>query len=319
MSNNEYSYSTSTTRKAPFAYCHMTATMLSLSHDNDERRCNDGGRITTIPQSAWVEPIHTQERAERKEGIPLCPKVALWRCLPRPACKGGGDHRRVCDQATRKSLVKNKATQHRWQTTTNKFTAVRLFLTDSAPEGTALRRRYPVVIIANTFKRCQGYMAKGVCVERVCVPMKNPVCSLCGKSNYPPTKRTNIKGEKALDVCSPCNYRIQKAISRHNTRARQKGLIASLTSAQWIAILQDSEGYCHYCKVYLWPISLTPDHVIPIGKGGANSADNIVAACGHCNNGKNAKSSEEWLGEIQNGYYQRPGTTYIWRGQRTES
>jgi 5-methylcytosine-specific restriction endonuclease McrA len=141
-------------------------------------------------------------------------------------------------------------------------------------------------------------------------PTKNFVCSLCGKSTYPPTRRTNIWREKAYDVCGECTYRIQRTISRHNVRARKVGLIASLTSAQWIYILQQSGGYCHYCKEYEPPIQLTPDHVIPIGKGGANSLENVVAACLFCNIGKQDKSAEEWLEDIRNGYFHQPGATF---------
>lgn len=135
-------------------------------------------------------------------------------------------------------------------------------------------------------------------------------CSLCGKGTYPPTRRTNIQGEKAYDVCGFCTGRILRQVTRHNTRARKKGLAASLTSAEWISILQNSGGYCHYCKEYEPPIQLTPDHVIPIGKGGGNTANNIVAACGFCNNGKQHKSAEEWLEAIRNGYFHQPNVTF---------
>lgn len=145
-------------------------------------------------------------------------------------------------------------------------------------------------------------------------------CSLCGGSNYAFTRRTNTQGQKVLDVCYGCSYRLVKQVGRHNTRARKKGLVASLTSAQWIHILQQSGGHCHYCKEYEPPIQLTPDHVIPIGKGGANSAENIVAACAFCNNGKQDKSAEEWLGEIRNGYFHRRGVTYFRSdGRRVEA
>ena len=142
------------------------------------------------------------------------------------------------------------------------------------------------------------------------------LCSICGGNRYTFVNRTNTQGQKVLDVCHCCSSRIVKQVGRHNTRARKKGLIASLTSAQWIDILQKSDGYCHYCKEREPIISLTPDHVIPIGKGGANNAENIVAACGFCNNGKQDKSAEEWLEEIRNGYFQQPGVTFIrneWR------
>lgn len=146
--------------------------------------------------------------------------------------------------------------------------------------------------------------------------MEHPICSLCGNNTYTVVKRTNTKGETALDVCLLCNYDAVKTVSRQNTRARQKGIPSRLSSAEWIEILQQSKGYCIYCQEYEGCPRLTPDHVVALGKGGTNSAENIAAACLLCNVFKQARSAEEWLKEIQNGYYKRPGVTYTRDGRR---
>lgn len=64
-----------------------------------------------------------------------------------------------------------------------------------------------------------------------------------------------------------------------------------LTSTEWLAILVESQGHCHYCDK---EAKLTMDHVIPLSKGGKHSKDNVVAACQHCNSSKNARMLEEW-------------------------
>jgi 5-methylcytosine-specific restriction endonuclease McrA len=64
-----------------------------------------------------------------------------------------------------------------------------------------------------------------------------------------------------------------------------------LTSTEWLAILAEASGHCHYCGK---EATLTLDHVIPVSKGGRHSKDNVVAACGHCNYSKGNKTLEEW-------------------------
>jgi len=55
------------------------------------------------------------------------------------------------------------------------------------------------------------------------------------------------------------------------------------------------DGYrCAYCGVE----TAEPhcDHVLPLSRGGSNSADNLATACGACNTSKGAKTLEEWRG-----------------------
>jgi len=64
-----------------------------------------------------------------------------------------------------------------------------------------------------------------------------------------------------------------------------------LTSTEWLAILAEANGHCHYCGK---EAKLTLDHVIPLSKGGKHSKDNVVPACEHCNKSKGNKTLEEW-------------------------
>lgn len=66
-----------------------------------------------------------------------------------------------------------------------------------------------------------------------------------------------------------------------------------LTSAEWLAILAEHHGHCHYCGK---EAKLTLDHVIPLSKGGKHSKDNVVPACTHCNSSKGAKTPKQWRG-----------------------
>jgi 5-methylcytosine-specific restriction endonuclease McrA len=53
-----------------------------------------------------------------------------------------------------------------------------------------------------------------------------------------------------------------------------------------MAILSAAKGCCFYCKRKR---PLTMDHVVPLSRGGAHAAYNIVAACHSCNASKGAR------------------------------
>lgn len=50
---------------------------------------------------------------------------------------------------------------------------------------------------------------------------------------------------------------------------------------------------CQYCAKRFRPSELTLDHVIPKSRGGRETFENLVAACGFCNRKKADKSLEE--------------------------
>jgi len=43
---------------------------------------------------------------------------------------------------------------------------------------------------------------------------------------------------------------------------------------------------CHYCKKRFFFGELTKDHVVPKSKGGRDIVENVVPACGPCNQAK---------------------------------
>ncbi len=59
----------------------------------------------------------------------------------------------------------------------------------------------------------------------------------------------------------------------------------TLTAAQWREILEAFNHCCAYCL--RGDLPMTQDHMIPVSKGGAHSASNVVPACKSCNSRKN--------------------------------
>lgn len=56
--------------------------------------------------------------------------------------------------------------------------------------------------------------------------------------------------------------------------------------------------HCYYCKNFTDPSERTQDHRIPLVRGGAHSASNIVMACNPCNCKKHTMTDVEYLAKI---------------------
>lgn len=67
------------------------------------------------------------------------------------------------------------------------------------------------------------------------------------------------------------------------SRAEQYGAVNRLALDDLLRIIRTANGCCSYCQREVGAESLTPDHVIPLSRGGSNTPDNIVAACPECN------------------------------------
>jgi len=80
---------------------------------------------------------------------------------------------------------------------------------------------------------------------------------------------------------------------RTKRRARERNIINTLTSEEWVDILKQYNYKCAYggCK---FDENNPParDHVIPISKGGDNIKENVVPACQSCN----SKKRDKWVG-----------------------
>lgn len=86
---------------------------------------------------------------------------------------------------------------------------------------------------------------------------------------------------------NPDKYKVQCSRLAARRRQRLKEIPADLTGEQWAAIVEHHGGRCAYCGTR--PEVITVDHVIPISKGGAHTAANVVPACRSCNSRKGAR------------------------------
>jgi hypothetical protein len=58
-------------------------------------------------------------------------------------------------------------------------------------------------------------------------------------------------------------------------------------------VLRRDEFTCRYCGASAPDAKLTVDHVIPKALGGADTPDNLVAACVDCNSGKSSANADQ--------------------------
>lgn len=82
-------------------------------------------------------------------------------------------------------------------------------------------------------------------------------------------------------------------------RVREREIINTLTSEEWINILKQHDFKCVYCGKKLSDFfDTTRDHIIPISKGGHNIKENVVPSCRSCNAKKSNKINKRKEGEL---------------------
>jgi 5-methylcytosine-specific restriction endonuclease McrA len=64
---------------------------------------------------------------------------------------------------------------------------------------------------------------------------------------------------------------------------------------QWLNLVRAYQQYCSYCHKRFPVSELTPDHRIPLCRGGNNNISNIVPSCLRCNQKKGRKTQAEYL------------------------
>jgi len=92
---------------------------------------------------------------------------------------------------------------------------------------------------------------------------------------------------------------ISRRLSHRNSMAKRKKADGVFTKREWLMVLKAAGFKCRYCGKKLSRKSATPDHRIPLGRGGSNWIANIVPACLPCNQRKNALTDVEYLRRLE--------------------
>jgi len=86
---------------------------------------------------------------------------------------------------------------------------------------------------------------------------------------------------------------LQAKSNAYRARARAAG--GQFTSAEWQALVERNDGKCAYCGG-LGPLEV--DHRTPLSRGGTNSIDNVLPACGNCNRKKGQLTEPEFRARL---------------------
>lgn len=86
--------------------------------------------------------------------------------------------------------------------------------------------------------------------------------------------------------------RIGRYVVIEGFAAAEVGRIRASARAEFQQEVFERDGYrCRYCGT---DNDLTLDHVVPIIRGGQNSAENLATACRPCNSSKGDRTPAEW-------------------------
>jgi 5-methylcytosine-specific restriction endonuclease McrA len=129
------------------------------------------------------------------------------------------------------------------------------------------------------------------------------LCFLCmqfvARQAFQRHRLTRDTGLILTEVCEPCYRRTKNKIDEYNREARKHGGQASLKVSEWLEKLRDTQGHCSYCQKDVGLTELVIEHVIPLSRGGDNTAENVVPACAACNSLKGVKDSHTWQRDLK--------------------
>lgn len=91
---------------------------------------------------------------------------------------------------------------------------------------------------------------------------------------------------------------LEKIRASQRARSARRRAVTDVSERKWYALRADvieRDGeICRYCGSTDGPWHI--DHVVPLSKGGKSTLDNLVVACGPCNQSKGDRLIEEWVG-----------------------
>ncbi|OGQ99327.1 MAG: HNH endonuclease [Deltaproteobacteria bacterium RIFOXYD12_FULL_57_12] len=74
---------------------------------------------------------------------------------------------------------------------------------------------------------------------------------------------------------------------------RERAKARELRKSRWWK-QKISQGTCYFCGGKIAAAELTMDHLVPLGRGGRSTKDNVVCACKTCNTTKKTMLPMEW-------------------------
>jgi 5-methylcytosine-specific restriction endonuclease McrA len=146
------------------------------------------------------------------------------------------------------------------------------------------RRAYQREYIKRTAERHRQHSKEAMARWRVNNPEKRLARERAYKKRHPDQHSIYLKQYRKA------HPEIAKVIEARR-RARKVAAGGRFTAKELRALIAKYEGRCAYCGVIA---PLEADHRTPLSRGGSNSIDNILPACGPCNRKKGGRTEEEF-------------------------
>lgn len=105
-------------------------------------------------------------------------------------------------------------------------------------------------------------------------------------------KKAKIQAKRAIAL--KC---IAEQKRERNKRRRDDKKAARIRDAKFAV-----DQHCYWCNKKLNDGEQTADHIIELSKGGETTEDNIVVACGQCNNNRSNQSPKRPCGGMADTY-----------------
>lgn len=105
-------------------------------------------------------------------------------------------------------------------------------------------------------------------------------------------RKDNPEGEREIRARWKQANRATVNAATHRRRAAMRGCAGEYTQEEWLALKEAQDFICLCCGAREPEISLTPDHVTPVSKGGDNTVVNLQGLCLPCNLMKNDASDD---------------------------
>ncbi len=108
-----------------------------------------------------------------------------------------------------------------------------------------------------------------------------------GNRHYRETREQQLQRCRELRQKNPAAVREREVVCHANQTARKRGISSRLSVEEWRSALARFGRRCCACGSGQ---SLTIDHVVPLSRGGDNTAENIQVLCGSCNSRKGTRT-----------------------------
>jgi len=95
---------------------------------------------------------------------------------------------------------------------------------------------------------------------------------------------------RAWQKAHPDKFRVISKTAFHARRARERNAPGRFSYQEWESLKVQYDYTCLCCGRQEPEVKLTPDHVIPLARGGSNGIENIQPLCLRCNSRKQART-----------------------------